>query len=227
VKRMMSVGLGAVLVLMMTMAVGVASAAAMNFAADTYPATVRGQQQVGAPHVFHFDMTSTSSGNRSYVKCGTATLTGTLSAPSNDLSQVPSYSDCTTYYESGNTINTSISPNGCAYTFHVDSAGVDVDCPPDRAIVIQIATCKIEIFDQTGITEIEGEPYRIGGRFIGWDGIMAHWEDMVDVAYRRVDGFLCQFDTTADSTTGAFTGDTSMEGYNSGGSRQDFWVQFP
>jgi hypothetical protein len=120
-----------------------------EFAAEEFPALIGGQQT--GNHVITIE-------DEKNLTCEKVTFTGQATEPSEDLTVIPSYTGCTAFGFSA-----TVAINECAYKFHTGTeageegselafkGAMEIDCPPEKKIVVTVLTCQVKVGDQNDL----------------------------------------------------------------------------
>jgi hypothetical protein len=175
-----------------------------KFEAEKYPTSLVGSQEESSPHSF-----GTEAGP---VKCATASFSGSLTEASNTMSLSPIYSGC----EAFGFLEASIEMNGCTYVYSVGAGyPMAISCPAGKSILIKGGTCKVSISAQTGV---KGNNYALLRPTSTGRAAIEIQHKLSGLSYTVTqDGFLCPFAGTGTRTTGAYSGNTLVEGRNGEG----------
>ncbi len=188
-----------------------ASAASANpqFHAELADTTLTASQTTA--NVFNFD--------RGELKCKSVKYTGTTAAAtSTTMTLTPSYEECKLGGE-----NATVTVNGCGYQFHLAAeeenfeASMDIECPAEKQLEIDIPFCTITIHPQAGLKKVtftnEGEATT--------RSIVA---DLGVTGFDYVEhGFLCANETVT-TNNGAYGGQFTITGENSEQVHKGIWV---
>jgi heat shock protein HslJ len=184
------------------------------FEAETYPATVAGEQNSEQHQVMKFGSQS--------VNCSAITYSGSLASAATTVSLSPAYSGCTMFgfAEAGST-----KTNGCSIVLH---AGValgggkyrgtqDISCPGGSSIefIAPISKCKVSVPSQEGLSAVEYEVITKSGK----KAIKAA-TGLSGIKYTTVDGFLCPLAGEGSFSDGSESGSMFLQGKTGSGTLQ-------
>jgi hypothetical protein len=150
-KKRLSVAILAIAAALAVSAVGSTAASAGTFKADSYPATIKGEQST---QLLFTGVVGT-------WKCTKLAMVGELAAASGSLTLAPQYEGC-----SWAGIAATISMNGCTYKFNAGETvegketkvkgTMDIVCPAGKEMVLVLngGTCTIRIAAQTSLNSV-------------------------------------------------------------------------
>jgi len=198
-------------------ALAASPAGAATLQAESYPATLVGEQGTEEQHVFTFEGSNSLS-------CEEANFTGELTEASTSFTVSPEYSGCTAFGFSA-----TVDMNGCDYVYTIGEpieegyeGSMDIVCPEGESIEIAAGTCGVEIESQEAIFPIiiiivipAGDAAAfLAGAAIG--AAIGYW--------LKEDGFLCPANGTGKKT-GKFDGGTDVHGYTESEEEQDLSIE--
>jgi hypothetical protein len=171
-----------------------------GFEAESYPATFSGSSPL--------QQFVTEGGS---VECA-ASFAGSASGASNTLSLAPTYTNCKAFGFASATV----SSNGCSLVYGA-TGKVSISCPVGNAITVTANNCTVKIPAQSGLASASYENVPVSGR----QGILID-SNVAGLSYEVTkDGFACPFAGTGSRTGGTHSGDTVVQGFDSGGARQN------
>lgn len=210
---------GLALTLVAVFAIGgivAANAAALEFTAAEYPATLDGTSVKGEPTIFTL--------NGKEIVCEKTTLSGTLPEKSSTLLINREYSECSL---KGTGSPVTITMNGCAFELHLETklngdifeARVDIVCEGFAGIEIHVyanaaehaagkSICTYELLPQNGLKTVEANNMTEAGDITITPRVK-------NISYKVLSGtkLLCG----ESGNTGTYTGSTTVTGTNKAG----------
>jgi hypothetical protein len=140
IRKIKTLGIAVVAVLALS-AVVASAASAANFTASSYPTSATAASAIGN------DDFKTEAGS---VECKGHFHVGPLSAASETVTVVPTYSECRAF----GFLNATVHMNECDYTFYT-SGSVDLNCPTGKAVAITASTCEVQIGAQSNLSKVD------------------------------------------------------------------------
>ena len=205
--------LGLVFIGVLAICAAAASAASANpqFHSEIEDTTLTGSQGAEVANVLKFD--------KGELKCKSVKFSGTQgAATTTTMTLTPKYEECKLAGE-----NATVTVNGCGYQFHLAAAeenfeaSMDIECPSEKQLEIDIPFCTITIPPQAALKKVtftnEGETTtRSVIADLGIGGF--HYEEH---------GFLCATETLT-TNNGGYSGQITVTGENAGGAHKGIWV---
>lgn len=217
IRNIKVLGLAFVAVLAMSAVVASAASASKFMSEGDVNVTVKADQ-IGS-HVFSV------TGNN--ITCTTAHFesAGLISSPATTVKVHPTYTGCTAF----GFLNSPITTTGCDYILSSGTessadkfpASLELTCETGKKIIIVAGTCEVTVSGP--------QTFGTGLEFVNTTGASPKDVDLnassVTVAVNKVkDGFLCPLGGTG-AGTGSYTGETTVRGYDSGGTQVGVTVE--
>jgi hypothetical protein len=201
---------------LMVLALAATNASAAQFKAESYPASLTGNQLGTGTGGTPGESGTILSFEGQMTECGSGGFTGELKAASTQVSINQFGASCTAF----GFMTASLSWNGCSYRLNVGSGSVDsysgtIDfvCPAGQKIVITGGECEIQIGAQSNLSTVSYEnlttekPQKLRVVF-----------NVSGFTYTKVkDGFLCPLNGTGVANDGKLVGGTKVSATASGG----------
>lgn len=192
---------------------GATAADAAVIKAESYPASLTGNQMGTGTGGTPGESGTILSFEGQMTECGSGGFTGELKAASSQLSVNQFGLSCTAF----GFMTSSLSWNGCNYLLHVGSGSgdeftgtIDFVCPEGQKVVITAGNCEIQIGAQSGLPGVSYENLTIEKK-------LRIVFDVKGITYTKTkDGAFCPLNGTGVATNGVLVGGTKVSGTSGG-----------
>lgn len=191
----------------------------INISATDGPAPTKFRSEVA-----HTSLVGSQSAENAYafgilmgsVKCATTSVSGTMSAPTTEITLAPSYGGC-----KGLERDVTVDMNGCAYVLKVvssTSSSVTIECPAEKSIETTYDSfeggCTVTIGAQTATGNVDLKNEGAGAS----RDILLTWT-ATGLKYKR-DG--CE--VGGEASNGTYSGSVTLKGQTTGEEQKGIWV---